>query len=514
MKNFDVIIVGAGNGGLMAAAYACKNGLKTLLLEKHNLPGGSATSFRRGRFEFEASLHEMAEVGTEENPGIARKIFEEVGADVKFIREETAYRVVSTKENLSFDATFPCDTEGFCDEIERQVPGSRPSVRKYFDIIEEAVATTGKLTSLKIKPSDLPKILDVFRLVSHTSDEVMDLCGIPKKAQHMMTIYWPYIGEPTDRLDAFFMGVIDNVYLKEGAAIPSMFSHEFSLALESIIRKNGGEIWYNSPVTNILVKNHKAYGVVVEKGSAGLPSNKEEIHSDYVICNCFPNDVFGKMMDKAEVPLIERKRINAREIALSFVIAYVGLNKSAEELGIKDYTIFMLSDPDSAVQYNDSFGLGAKGWETANCLNVAIPECTPEGTCQMCFTTAVYGDEWGKIAPEDYKKTKMEVAEKMIDFYEKTMGISIKPYIEEIEVATPVTFSRYLNTPNGTPYGYQTHMWDGTFMRTMNVKKEHSIKNLRFCGAHTEGSLGYNMTYHSGRNAVMEILKKKGKVRK
>ena len=35
-KQFDVIVVGAGNGGLAAAENTAKAGLKTLLLEKHN----------------------------------------------------------------------------------------------------------------------------------------------------------------------------------------------------------------------------------------------------------------------------------------------------------------------------------------------------------------------------------------------------------------------------------------------------------------------------------------------
>ena len=48
MKNYDVIIIGAGNGGLGAAVTCAKAGLSTLLLEKHNIPGGSASSFVRG----------------------------------------------------------------------------------------------------------------------------------------------------------------------------------------------------------------------------------------------------------------------------------------------------------------------------------------------------------------------------------------------------------------------------------------------------------------------------------
>ena len=80
-KDYDVIVIGAGNGGRAAGAFTAKNGKKTLVVEKHNIPGGSATSFVRGRFEFETSLHELCTVGTAENPGGIRKFFDMLGAD-------------------------------------------------------------------------------------------------------------------------------------------------------------------------------------------------------------------------------------------------------------------------------------------------------------------------------------------------------------------------------------------------------------------------------------------------
>ena len=94
MKTYDVIIIGAGNGGLAAAATCAKAGLSTLLLERHNLPGGSASSFVRGRFEFEPSLHELSGIGTPEEPGMVEEMFHRLGAEVEWAKDNSTYRLI------------------------------------------------------------------------------------------------------------------------------------------------------------------------------------------------------------------------------------------------------------------------------------------------------------------------------------------------------------------------------------------------------------------------------------
>ena len=79
MSDYDVIVVGAGNAGLTAAATLQRAGKRTLLLEQHNVPGGCATSFRRGRFEFEVALHQLSGVGTEGQPMSLREGFAQLG---------------------------------------------------------------------------------------------------------------------------------------------------------------------------------------------------------------------------------------------------------------------------------------------------------------------------------------------------------------------------------------------------------------------------------------------------
>ncbi len=96
MQPYDVVVIGAGNAGLTAAAMLSQKGMNVLLLERHNIPGGSATSFCRGRFEFEVALHQLSGIGTPEKPGPLRSTLDQLGVmgDLEFVPMTDLYRVV------------------------------------------------------------------------------------------------------------------------------------------------------------------------------------------------------------------------------------------------------------------------------------------------------------------------------------------------------------------------------------------------------------------------------------
>ena len=53
--SFDVIIIGAGMGGLVAGTALVDKGYRVLIIEKHIIPGGFTTNFERKDFRFEVS---------------------------------------------------------------------------------------------------------------------------------------------------------------------------------------------------------------------------------------------------------------------------------------------------------------------------------------------------------------------------------------------------------------------------------------------------------------------------
>ena len=458
MKNYDVVVIGAGNGGLAAAATCAKEGLSVLLLERHNIPGGSASSFVRGRFEFEPSLHELAGVGAPDKSGQIEDMFDRMKGDVEWCTHGSTFRLVVpakqgdksafVNENgvlVSVDARMPVGFEAFSRKLDEIVPGSYESSMKAFDLAERMFKALNALDNPVKLPASFKDIPDILRMVSHNMKESLDALGMPKKAQDIFNTYWCYLGSPASQLDFLYYLAMLHSYVKDGTGVPKYRSHEMSLALDDVIRRHGGDIWYNSEVTKVIMRSGKPAGVVI--------NSDKEVYAKYFICNSSPNTVWADLFEQKDIPEKQLKMLNTRKVACALTTVYLGMNKTKEELGIKDYSVFIAPDSDSDKQYEAAQNFFS-GYCIINCLNEIIPDCTPEGTSQLFLTTMTFGDVMKDIEPKDYKKFNNKVARDMIETCEKALNISIMPYIEEIEVALPPTFARYLNTPQGTPYGY------------------------------------------------------------
>lgn len=497
MAKYDAVVVGAGNAGLSAALQLAQAGKKTLLIEQHNLPGGCASSFRRGRFEIEPSLHELCDVGPTTDPGDVRVLLEGYGVDVEWKTVGDCFRIVSTfSDGTPMDVTMPWGADNFINKMEEYVPGSKASMVKLFKLFEEVrdgiayiTASAGHADSNVLK-STYPNML---KTGAYPTKKVFKALKLPQKAQDILSTYWSYLGVDMEHLAFIHYAAMVYKYVSRGAAIPTHTSHEISLKMLERFRELGGEVWFNCRANEFIFKGDRCVGVKTNLG---------DIECKTVLANINPDIIYGKMMDKSLVPEREKKLSNRRGkiYGARMITAYFCLNRTPEELGIKDYSIFMSGTADSAKEYNNILkDSDANQYAIFLCYNIANPEASPKGTSIVSFTTFAAPEEWSNLTEEGYVALKNKFANKFIALLKKKAGIDIAPYIEEMSVASPWTFARYLNSPEGSVYGYETRDWDGMMARMMMLSTDYPIKGLRPIGAAGPRGDGYSAAYICGQ---------------
>ena len=128
-SGYDVIVVGAGMGGLSAAAQLAAHGMKVLILEQNHKVGGCDQSFSRGGYNFDASLHEMSGGGKGTQVG---RFLEETGvADkIELIRIPNLYRSIGP----GVDFTMPGDMDAAIKALSERWPDEKEGIARFFKI--------------------------------------------------------------------------------------------------------------------------------------------------------------------------------------------------------------------------------------------------------------------------------------------------------------------------------------------------------------------------------------------
>lgn len=508
MNNFDVIVIGAGNGGLSAAATIATEGKKVGIFEAHNLPGGCGTSFRRGRFEFEVALHQLSSMGTPEKPGPLRELFRKFGIEdqIEWIEIKDLFRV---NYDDGTGITLPANREECVDHLSSIFPNEKDNIKKYFDTVykfceESAEFAAKSADSIGGKePSALKKGIVKFvfpkkyaTLANYAlkgTQEVLDEFFSEPKLKLALSAYWSFMGVPPANFPFTILAKCTYIYIEDKPFYLRGGSQVMSQALAEAVVKNGGDVYYNTKIDKIIIENNKAVGVITESG--------DEYRAKVIISNISPIHTYAKLLSKDEIPKEAVDYLKPYKVGISALTCFIGLDCTPEEIGFTSSFTLNYQSLDANKDYLNSHNLMPdKDPLIATCYTVDDPTVSPPGTSIITAGTLKFSKPWEELSPQEYYKTKYKAGQIIVDRLEE-MYPGFKSHIETISIATPITHMRYLGHPGGAIYGYEQDLKSSVFF----FPTQSYIKGLEFSSGWVH-VCGFGPNYLNGNTVAKKVL--------
>ncbi|MGC9325668.1 MAG: phytoene desaturase family protein, partial [Desulfomonilia bacterium] len=293
MPDYDAIVIGAGNGGLTAALTLAKSGRKVLLLERHNIPGGCATSFVRGRFEFEVALHQLSGMGSPERPGPLRSVLGELGVldKLEFVEIESLYRIVFPG---TFDITLKADREKAITELQKRFPKESDAIRRFFDFLYDFSMQLIQGLFFRDPEISKEKYPLYFAYALKNTQDVLDEYFENDLLKMILSVYWGYVGVPPSKLPFGEFAIMLFAYIEFKPYHLKGGSQALSNALLDAYLAAGGEVRFNCAAEQIIVEDGVVKGVLTEQG--------ERERAEYVISNASTVQTYVELIERSEVP--------------------------------------------------------------------------------------------------------------------------------------------------------------------------------------------------------------------
>ena len=198
---YDVVVVGAGIGGLICGAYLMKSGAKVLIVDRHWVPGGLCSFFKRKGFYFDAGAHYFGSIGDRKSFG--GMLLRGLDLDVEFIRVDPVDILHFPDETIE----LPADFELHIELLESRFPRERENIRAFF-------RETLRIYRHFYRGKQKSEILERYRWCSY--QELLDRYFQDAKLKAILSATAPYIGTSANRVSAIGMASMIMSYFYDG----------------------------------------------------------------------------------------------------------------------------------------------------------------------------------------------------------------------------------------------------------------------------------------------------------
>lgn len=458
VEHADVVVIGAGLGGLATAVTVAGAGRRALVLEQHTLPGGYATSFQRGPYRFDASLHALN--GLTPGSGL-EAMYRELGIldRVRLQRLDPLYLARFPDR----DVVAHADPQRYESELIGQFPGEALRIRSYLDetlaVLRDATRA-GDDNATGRAPSPMEFLAWYPALVRVSGETWAQSIGRhvdDPQLRAALGPLWCYGGLPPELLSGLIGMLMVADYGHRGGWYPEGGSAALSWALERELRERGGDVLYSQTVTGFEQRDGRIVAVTTAEGL--------RVEADVVVSNASPPTTMVDLVGREHLPADYLARVERPTPSYATFALFLGLSRDVfGEQGLP-HELFISPGYDLHAQWQASrAGDLDRAFMAVTDYTTVDPGCAPPGQGVVVVMVDMawdYEDVWGTggdltdyHANPRYRTIKERVADDVV----RVVNASVPGFADAVryrEASTPLTNFSYTRNPHGAIIGYE-----------------------------------------------------------
>ena len=456
-----VVVVGAGIGGLAAAARLATLGHQVTVCEQAESAGGKAGVFTRDNFTFDTGPSLLT------LPAVYRDLFIKTGRAIE--------------ESLDLVAVDPTCHYRFADGTRLTLPNaSRAGIHRAFDdafgpgagddwarLLERAQAIW-LATRTPFLESPLDGARDLLRLARRTRDlrtvaPWLTLRGLGRhylrdpRQRMVLDRYATYAGSDPRSAPAA-MAVIPYVEQTFGSWHVRGGLHRLALAVRDRAVERGADVRTSADVAEVIVESGRAAGVRLSSG--------EVIAADIVVANADASHLYADLVPRS-VARPALRRLRRATPSLSGFVLMLALRGRTPGLG--HHTVLFPRSYDA--EFDAVFGRSAAPVADPT-VYVSVPDdpaLRPDNDSEAWFVLVNAPRHGAGAGAIDW--TAPGLADSYADRVLAVLadrGLDIRDRLLWREVRTPADLERETRSPGGAIYGTSSNGWRAAFLRPAN----------------------------------------------
>lgn len=471
-KEFDVVIIGSGLGGLLCGYLLAEEGRSVCILEKNAQIGGNLQTFKRDRIKFDSGVHYVG--GLE--PGQALYPFFKYFDLLDHLESERldshGYDLISFEGD---QITYPHAQgyENFIVRLLEHFPDEEAGLREYCARIQETCRLFEWYT-LSINRSEQNE-MNTF---DKSAKEVIASCTSNVRLQQVLAGSNLLYAGDGDSSPFYIHALIIDSYINSAYKLKN--SDLIAKKLRKDIKRMGGKILINKEVVRIDNDQKQVHAVYTADGAA--------FYAKDFISNIHPTKTFSLLNTEGMRKVNVNRMMNLENTTAAFIL-YIKLKPGT--LRYLNSNRYHFIDPDvwTAHQYDEdrwikAFALfnsrAGEDSEYADTLTVmAYMNYREVRQWENTFNTTLQES----IRDTAYQKFKARKSELLIDAVEKIIP-NLRDKVESYHSATPLTQRDYIGSIEGGLYG---------------IKRDYHSPAKSFIGASTK----LNNLYLTGQNVIL-----------